>query len=149
MPTPHTSDSTSGRPARAAWTRWMGLRKPQAGPASIPATEPMQRLPGMDGVRLCFWDAFKPIFPPHAVAAQTAGGSLVISWSTQGDPHATYRHATPVVLRFEAELVEIMLRADAEQRRRIVAQQEQVLRAGLVGYDPYATVPNTRVVVLG
>ena len=149
MSSPHRSDPASGPPARAGWAGWLGRRRQQAGPASIPATEPMQRLPGMDGVRRSFWDAVKPIFPPHAVAAQTAGGSLVISWSTQGDPNATYRYATPVVLRFEAELVEMMLRADAEQRRRVVSQQEQVVRAGLVGYDPYAKVPNTRVVVLG
>lgn len=109
----------------------------------------MQHLPGMDAVRQCFWDAFRPLFPPHAVAVQTCAGTLVISWSTHGDPQAVYRHATPVVLRFEPELVELMERVDAEQRRRIVAKQEQLLRAGLVGYDPYTTVPNSRVVVLG
>jgi hypothetical protein len=140
------SDPTA---ARAAGWNWLRLRKPRSDPASIPATQPMQHLPGMDGVRQCFWDAFKPMFPPHSVAVQTAGGSLMISWSTQGDPNATYRHATPVVLRFEPELVELVRRADGEQRRRIVAHQEQVLRSGLVGYDPYATVPNARVVVLG
>jgi hypothetical protein len=148
MRSQHQTEPASA--SRAAGWNWLRLRKPRSGgPASIPATEPMQQLPGMDGVRQCFWDAFRPLFPPHAVAVQTSGGSLAITWSTNGDPNATYRHATPVVLRFEPELVDLVRQADAEQRRRIVANQEQQLRAGLVGYDPYTTVPNTRVVVLG
>jgi hypothetical protein len=37
----------------------------------------------------------------------------------------------------------------APVRTELDAVQEQVLRAGLVGYDPYAAVPQARVVVLG
>ena len=35
------------------------------------------------------------------------------------------------------------------QRRRIAASQEMTFRAGLLGYDPYARVPQARVIVLG
>ena len=104
---------------------------------------------GMDAVRSAFWEAFRPLFPPHAQAVQIGNGSLVISWSVANDPSATYEMSTPITVRFEPELIEQMRGAAADQRKRIVAVQEQVFRAGLVGYDPYAAIPKARVIVLG
>ena len=57
--------------------------------------------------------------------------------------------STPVTLRFEPELLASMTQASAVQRRRIAASQEMTFRAGLLGYDPYARVPQARVIVLG
>lgn len=102
----------------------------------------------LDAVRAAFWDGFHHLFPQHAIASQTETGSVVISWSMAGDPHAKHKYAAPVVLRFEPELVELMTNATPEQRRRIAVHHEQALRAGLVGYDPYAAA-QTRIIVLG
>lgn len=103
----------------------------------------------LDSVRKAFWDSYRHLFPAHALALQTESGALAITWTMQGDPHARHPYAAPVMLRFEPELVDLMRRSNPEQRRRIAGQQEQVLKAGLVGYDPYAAVPKARIVVLG
>ncbi|MBI2771666.1 MAG: STAS/SEC14 domain-containing protein [Burkholderiales bacterium] len=104
----------------------------------------------MDPVRTAFWEAFQHLFPLHAQAIQMANGNLVISWPMANDPNALYEMSTPITIRFEPELLQVMLEASsAEQRKRIAAQQENVFRAGLVGYDPYAMVPKARVIVLG
>lgn len=102
----------------------------------------------LDPVRSLFWEAFRRLFPPHAVALQNEHGSVLISWSTADDPHAASPYAAPIMLRFEPELIELMEQSNGQHRRRVVEMQEQYLRAGLVGYDPYATA-NARVVVLG
>ena len=39
--------------------------------------------------------------------------------------------------------------ASLEQRRKIARRQEGTVKAGMVGYDPYASVPKSRVIVLG
>lgn len=104
----------------------------------------------LDPIRTVFWEAFRHLFPAHAKAVQTSAGSLIISWSIKGDPAARFPYATPITVRFEEELMRAMeASADEAQRRRIAQRQEAVLRAGMVGYDPFAAVPKARVIVLG
>jgi hypothetical protein len=110
------------------------------------STRPSAR--SLDEVRAAFWAAYSYLFPPHAMVSQNDGGSLVISWSMRGDPHAKHRYAAPVVLRFEPELLELMEVSGADHRQRIAKHHEPTLRAGLVGYDPYAGT-QARIIVLG
>lgn len=115
-------------------------------PGSPPALEAQGSL---DDVRTVFWEVYRHLFPPHSLAAQTPQGSMVITWPVAGEPDATYPYATPVLLRFEAVLVETMQRSDAPQRLRIARLYEPALREGLRGYDPFARFLNARVVTLG
>jgi hypothetical protein len=103
----------------------------------------------VDDIRIAFWECFRYLFPPHARAMQTGSGGLVISWAMERDPHARFAHATPISIRFEEELIHAMRVADAEQRISIAKRHEGVVKAGLVGYDPYTAVPKSRVIVLG
>jgi hypothetical protein len=103
----------------------------------------------MDDIRGIFWESFRELFPPHAKAVQTGGGGLVISWAMEGDPYARFVHATPITIRFEEDLIQAMQAASLEQRRKIARRQEATVRAGMIGYDPYASVPKARVIVLG
>lgn len=103
----------------------------------------------LDNVRAALWQSYRHLFPPHALAAQSPNGSLVISWSIQDEPHASYPYATPVVLRFEDDLIDAMARSDARQRLRIAQNHEPTLREGMRGYDPFARFPNARVVTIG
>lgn len=119
-------------------------RAEEAAPA--PSTRPSVR--ALDEVRSAFWAAYAYLFPPHAMASQNEGGALVISWSMTGDPHARHRYAAPVVLRFEPELLALMEGATAESRERIAKHHEATVRAGLVGYDPYAGA-QARIIILG
>lgn len=128
-----------GRPAAAS--RGSGATQPITPPARPGTT--------LDPTRKVFWDCYRHLFPQSAIALQTETGALAITWPMKGDPHARHPFAAPVMLRFEPELIDLMRGASPEQRRRIAGQQEQVLKAGLVGYDPYAAVPKARIVVLG
>jgi len=103
----------------------------------------------MDEIRSVFWESFRYLFPSHARAVQTGAGGLMISWAMDSDPHARFEHATPISIRFEDELIAAMRAAGLEQRRKIAKRQEAAVRAGMVGYDPYASVPKARVIVLG
>jgi hypothetical protein len=103
----------------------------------------------MDPIRCAFWDAYRHLFPPNAQAIQLSNGNLVIAWALARDPQALFEMSTPVTVRFEPELLASMAQASAVQRRRIAASQEMTFRAGLLGYDPYARVPQARVIVLG
>lgn len=103
----------------------------------------------LDPIRTVFWEAFRHLFPAHAKAVQTSTGSLIISWSIKGDASATFPYATPITVRFEDELTQVMEESDLDQRIKIAQRQEAVLRAGMVGYDPFAAVPKARVIVLG
>lgn len=103
----------------------------------------------LDPIRSIFWETFRHLFPPHARAAQTSSGALMISWSMKGDPAAVFPYATPITLRFEAELIKTMQDAGDEERRRIALAQEPVVKSGMVGYDPFAAVPKARVIVVG
>jgi hypothetical protein len=103
----------------------------------------------LDDVRSVFWQCFRHLFPPHALAVQMPNGSVVISWSVMDDPHARYPYAAPVVLRFDQGLLDTMERADSRQRVRIAENNEPTLREGMRGYDPFAQFPNSRVVIIG
>lgn len=103
----------------------------------------------LDNVRAVFWQAYRHLFPPHALAAQTPNGSVVISWSIMDEPDARYPYAAPVMLRFDEALVDAMWKSDPRQRIRIALKHEAILREGLRGYDPFARFPNARVVVIG
>lgn len=154
---PETITRTSERVARAQGVRLRVFDSmPEAlawllatGEQPEAAGEQDDAHPLMDPVRAAFWEALSHLFPRHAQAVQVAGGNLVISWAMADDPHAIYEMSTPITIRFEPQLLEHMRLASAEQRKRIASQQEAVFRAGLMGYDPYAAVPQARVIVLG
>ncbi|HEY8358413.1 MAG TPA: hypothetical protein VIL30_13230 [Ramlibacter sp.] len=135
----------------SAWSPFRG-----AGRADPPESVPSVAYPhapaginSLDNVRSAFWHAYRHLFPPHSLAAQTPNGSIVISWSIQDEPHARYPYAAPVMLRFDEQLVDTMARCDTPQRIRIAEKHEPTLREGMRGYDPFARFPNARVVVIG
>jgi len=138
------------RPGKtSAWIPWRGAVKPAA-PESVPAyPHAPAGINSLDNVRSAFWQAYRHLFPPHSLAAQTPNGSIVISWSIQDEPHARYPYAAPVMLRFDEELLAAMARSDSGQRIRIAEKHEPTLREGMRGYDPFARFPNARVVVIG
>lgn len=103
----------------------------------------------LDNVRSVFWQAYRHLFPPHSLAAQTANGSVVISWSIMDEPDACHPYAAPVMLRFDDALVDAMWKAEPSQRVRLAQKHEGTLREGLRGYDPFARFPNARVVNIG
>ncbi len=103
----------------------------------------------LDAVRADAWKAWRHLFPPHSLAAQTPNGNIVVSWSVQDDPSATSPYAAPIMIKLEDHLVDLMTTCDAAQRRSIARHHEQELRAGMRGYDPYAHQPSARVVVIG
>jgi hypothetical protein len=120
-------------------------------PETVPgSTQPPSLGVGtLDNVRSVFWQAYRHLFPPHSLAAQSPGGSLVISWSILDEPNARYPYAAPVMLRFDDALVDTMWKADSRQRVRIAQNHEPTLREGLRGYDPFARFPNARVITIG
>jgi hypothetical protein len=103
----------------------------------------------LDDVHSAFWQALRHLFPPHALAVQEPQGGIVVSWSIEDEPQARYPYSAPVLLRFDEALLDAMDRADARQRLRLARRQEPALREGLRGYDPYARLPDARVVHLG
>ena len=118
---------------------------------TLPGTThpPTLRVGTLDSIRAVFWEAYRHLFPPHSVSAQTRHGSLVISWSITDEPDARYPYAAPVVLRFEEDLLVAMAKADLRQRLRIAQNHEPTLREGMRGYDPFSRFPNARVVTIG
>jgi hypothetical protein len=146
-----TGSTVPDRPRRKA--SWATSRT--AGQHDMPNADASSTLPPtlgigtLDNVRAALWQSYRHLFPPHALAAQSPNGSLVISWSIQDEPDASYPYATPVVLRFDDALIEAMARTDARQRLRIAQNHEPTLREGMRGYDPFARFPNARVVTIG
>lgn len=96
-----------------------------------------------------FRGVFDYLFPQQAKAVATGQSALTISWPMHDDPHARFVYATPITIRFEPELVEALRSASLGQRYRILKRQEGALRAGMMGYDPYAAIPKARIIVLG
>ena len=147
----HSAPIVPDRPGKTSfWTARSAGRYdlPQDGsPAGTHA--PAVGAGSLDHVRSAFWQAYRHLFPPHSLAAQTPNGSVVISWSVMDDPQARYPYAAPVMLRFEPELLDAMSRGDARQRMELAQDYEETLREGLRGYDPFARFPNARVVHLG
>ena len=144
--------SAPDRPGKnSIWTTRRSAGRDDAPNSSVAAsTQPPRVAIGtLDNVRSVFWQAWRHLFPPHSLAAQTANGGIVISWSIMDDPHATYPYAAPVMLRFDEALLEAMWKSDARQRMRIAQNHEATLREGLRGYDPFARFPNARVINIG
>ncbi|HSV84698.1 MAG TPA: hypothetical protein VLK85_36300 [Ramlibacter sp.] len=121
----------------------------------MPETQPSSTQPphlgvgSLDSVRSVFWQAYRHLFPPHSLAAQTSNGSVLISWSIMDEPDARFPYAAPVMLRFDPDLLERMWNAPPAQRLRLAERHEPTLREGLRGYDPFARFPNARVVIIG
>lgn len=135
----------------SAWIPFCGAGK-QPAPESVPCVaypHAPDGLQSLDPLRSSFWQAYRHLFPPHSLAAQTTNGSIVISWSVEDEPHARYPYAAPVMLRFDEGLLDAMARCDPPQRIRIAQSHESTLREGMRGYDPFARFPNARVVVIG
>ena len=129
--------------SRAPAVDWLLRDGPMA---CDPAIEDVARLgPAQEAI----WDATRHLFPPNAQAIELPNGTLAISWPLDGAPQAVHEMASPVTVRLEPELLQRLQHAGEEQRERIAVQQEAVLRAGLMGYDPLAEVPQARVIVLG
>lgn len=103
----------------------------------------------MDELADTFMQTFWYLFPEHARAMPTGYCSLEISWEMQGDPHAAHPFATPITVRFEPALIDALRAANADGRRRLFRRQDGAMRAGMLGYDPYGRLPQSRVIVLG
>lgn len=145
------ASSVPDRPGKTSfWTTSRTAGKYDDPETDFSSTQPPTLGVGtLDNVRSVFWQAYRHLFPPHSIAAQSPNGSLVISWSISDEPHAKYPYAAPVMLRFDDVLVETMWRSDSRQRLRIALNHEPTLREGLRGYDPFARFPNARVVNIG
>lgn len=129
--------------SRALAIDWLLRDEPMA---AEPASEDVTRLgPAHEAI----WDATRHLFPPNAQAIQLPNGTLAISWPLDDTPQGVHEMASPVTVRLEPELFQLLQDAGEEQRERIALKQEAVLRAGLMGYDPLAEVPQARVIVLG
>lgn len=127
--------------------RTLGQEARETQPAS--SLPPTVSVGTLDNLRSVFWQAYRHLFPPHSLAAQTRNGSLVISWSVADDPHAHHPYAAPVMLRFDAGLLDAVRQADPASRLRIARAHEPALREGLRGYDPFTRFPNARVICIG
>jgi hypothetical protein len=136
--------TTSFRTPAGAAVKCEARESQPGSPLPVPAD-----FASLDELRQVFWQCYRHLFPPHALAAQTPSGSVVISWSMRDDPHAFHPYAAPVMLRFDRDLMTTFGRADTRQRVRIARNLEGTLREGLRGYDPFARFPNARVVVIG
>jgi hypothetical protein len=122
--------------------------------ASVPSRPARAQVPPrpssrMEEIHCVLWAAIHHLFPAHSKARPTSTGGLAISWAMEDDPHATFSHAAPILIRLEENLVDAMCMATHEQQRNIARRQEIAVRAGMTGYDPYAPVPKARVIVLG
>ena len=148
---PKSASGVPDRPGKTSfWTTSRPAGKYDPPDSSIGATRPPTVSVGsLDNVRAVFWHAWRHLFPPHSIAAQTVTGSVVISWSIMDDPHAMYPYAAPVMLRFDDTLLDLVAKAEARQRLRIAHNHEATLREGLRGYDPFARFPNARVINIG
>ena len=143
-----SASAAPDRPGKTSfWTAGSSADAPETQPGTT--QPPTLRVGTLDNVRSVFWEAYRHLFPPHSISAQSRTGNLVISWSVADEPHARYPYAAPVVLRFEEALLEAMARADHRQRQRIAQNHEPTLREGLRGYDPFSRFPNARVVTIG
>lgn len=106
-------------------------------PPPEPGLEPPQRL---------VWHAIRHLFPPHASAWQGSSGSLAISWTLEDDPS---QRSVPIVIRFEDEYVRALRESTLRRRAELAAAADEAVRAGMRGYDPYARIPRSRVIVVG
>ena len=118
-------------------------------PETIPLTDFRATEWLMEELSGLFLDSFRYLFPDHVQAMPTGHCSLTLSWAMADDPHRMHPYATPITVRFERDLLDALLCANTDGRRRIFRCQDGTMRAGLVGYNPYAAIPQSRVIVLG
>lgn len=102
--------------------------------------------PGLHPPQRLVWHTIRHLFPPHASAWQGSGGSLAISWTLEDDPT---QRSVPIVIRFEDEYVRALAEAPLRRRAELAAAADEAVRAGMRGYDPYAHIPRSRVIVVG
>jgi hypothetical protein len=105
--------------------------------------------PEMDEVHLDVWHAVRHLFPADAVATEPKPGWINVTWSIGNESEAASMYATPVLLKIEHPLLNVMWSSSTERRYAIATRQEATVRAGMMGYNPRASLPNLRVVVLG
>jgi hypothetical protein len=105
--------------------------------------------PEMDEVHLDVWHAVRHLFPADAVATEPKPGWINVTWSICSDAETESMYATPVLLKIEHPLLNVMWSSSSQRRYAIATRQEATVRAGMMGYNPRASLPNLRVVVLG
>ena len=95
------------------------------------------------------WQVLRHLFPPNAKAVQTDAGFIAISWSMEGDPHATQETAAPIVIKASGKIFDLLQEAPLEARTHLEEYCLDVVKKGLTGYDPYAVFPQLRVITVG
>ena len=103
----------------------------------------------MEEVAAEFLDCFRYLFPDHVRIMPSGHCALSLKWAMEDDPHAKHPYASPITVRFEPELLDALRSANVDGRRRIFRCHDSAMRAGMVGYNPYAPIPQSRVIVLG
>ena len=103
----------------------------------------------LDEVHALVWKSVRHLFPPESMAAMPRPGCIFVTWSIKGEPDALHPYASPIMLSLDTELLDLLKASSAKRRLQLAADQEAVVRAGMVGYDPYERLPNSRVIVLG
>jgi hypothetical protein len=103
----------------------------------------------MDEVHLGVWQAVRHLFPAEAVATEPKPGWISITWSIAPDSDSSQSFATPILLKIEHPLLKVMWTTSTERRKAIATRQEATVRTGMLGYNPNASLPDIRVVVLG
>jgi hypothetical protein len=101
---------------------------------------------GPGGTQGILWERLRRLFPPHAVASTSAAGSLAITWALEDAPA---RCATPILVRFEPRWLRSFEAATADARSTLADSADDVVRAGMLGYQPDTRVPQMRVIVVG
>jgi hypothetical protein len=126
-------------------TQRRSMSAAQAAPQQTPVPDRSARL--LAGQRLV-WSRVRRLFPEHAVARAAGNGSLAISWSLQQQCEGQ-RHATPIVLRFERAWLDRLADASTAEQLALSAQADEMVCAGLVGYQLATRLPQRRVIVVG
>lgn len=98
-------------------------------------------------VQQLVWMRVRRLFPPQAVVCRAPGDAITITWPTGEADHP--RPSTAVVLRFEHDFVKAVSECSITRRHVMAAEADAMVRAGMMGYDPDAPLPQARVIVVG
>src|SRR5215212_1763691 len=74
-----------------------------------------------------FLDCFRYLFPDHARIVPMGHGALSVRWAMENDPHAPHPYASPITVRFEADLLDALHVANTDGRRRIFRCQDSAM----------------------